>query len=136
MNTTHPKPPKPLWWAKPIATLALIFGVMTVISGGNILFGPAEARELAGNYFGFVVWFNFLAGGAYVVAAVGLWCHKNWAFHLAAFIAIATAVVALVFALLVLRGQAFEMRTVGALAFRFTFWAVVAFLARQIAKRV
>ncbi|MFT5342438.1 MAG: hypothetical protein ACI9BH_001652 [Paracoccaceae bacterium] len=118
-------------WAKPTAIFALVFGVMTVFLGGSVLFGPAQAREMAGNYIHFVVWFNFLAGGLYIAAAIGLWRQETWAAGLAAFIAIATAVVALGFTVMVLRGQAFEMRTVAALAFRFGFWVVIAVLARR-----
>lgn len=123
-------------WTKPLAIFALIFGALTIFSGGSVLFGPAEAQEWAGNYIRFVVWFNFLAGGFYIAAAIGMWCHEKWATRLAAFIAIATAAVALGFAALVFQGEAFEMRTVGALTFRFGFWAVVAVLMRRVAGRV
>lgn len=132
MYTQKTQPASLSHWAKPIAALALIFGVMTIISGGSVLFGPPQAQEWAGNYIRIVVWFNFLAGGAYVVAAVGLWLRQNWAAHLAVAIAVATAVAALGFAILILRGAPFEMRTVGALAFRFAFWAAVALLARRV----
>ena len=113
-------------WTKPIAVIALIFGVLTVISGGNVLFGPAQAQEMAGNYLPFVVWFNFLAGFAYITAAISLWMGKGWAVWLAGFIAAATAVIILGFAIAIIRGSAFEMRTVGALAFRFLFWTLIA----------
>jgi hypothetical protein len=135
MNNLAPQCATSFRWARPTAVFAMIFGVMTIFSGGSVLFGPAEAQALAGNYIRFVVWFNFLAGGVYVAAAIGLWLRKNWAAHLAALIAIATAVVALVFATMVLRGDAYEMRTVGALAFRFVFWAVVALLAQRALRR-
>lgn len=131
MNILRPLPTTSFQWARPVAVFALIFGVMTILSGGGVLFGPAETRASAGNYVGLVVWFNFLAGGAYVAAAVGLWLRKRWAAHLATLIAVATAVVALGFAFLVLRGEAFEMRTVGALALRFVFWVAVALLAHR-----
>ncbi|MBV1868315.1 MAG: hypothetical protein KUG69_10490 [Marinosulfonomonas sp.] len=135
MNTLAPPPAAPSRWIKPAAVFGLVFGVMTIFSGGNVLFGPPEAQELAGNFIQFVVWFNFLAGIVYVVASVGLWLDKKWAGPFAAFIAIATAIVALGFAIMVLRGEAYEMRTVGALAFRFTFWAVVAFLTQRATRQ-
>ncbi|MBL4767056.1 MAG: hypothetical protein JKY94_04990 [Rhodobacteraceae bacterium] len=125
------QPDTSIRWVKPAAIFALIFGAMTIFSGGTVLFGTAEAQAMAGNYFRFVVWFNFLAGGLYVLAAIGLWRQEIWTVRLATFIAITTAVVALGFAIMVLQGQAFEMRTVGALAFRFGFWAVIAVLARR-----
>lgn len=136
MNTLAPPPAAPSRWIKPAAVFGMIFGVMTIFSGGSVLFGPSEAQELAGNYIQFVVWFNFVAGIVYVAAAVGLWLNKNWAGPFAVFIAIATAMVALGFAIMVLRGAAFEMRTVGALAFRFSFWAVVAFFTQRATRQL
>lgn len=114
---------------KILAVIALVFGILTLFSGGNVLFGPEAAQQMAGNYVDFVVWFNFLAGAFYVLAAVGLWLGKGWAAGLSALITLATAVVALGFAYVVLRGTSFEMRTVGALALRFIFWAGVAWSA-------
>lgn len=100
-----------------------------------MLFGSAEAQTWAGNYVLFVVWFNFLAGFVYVVAAIGLWFGKGWAARLAGLIAIATAIVALGFVIVVFQGSAFELRTVGALALRFTFWAAVAWIANRAIRR-
>ncbi len=118
-------------WIKPVAAIALVFGLLSVFSGGAVLFGPAQAQALAGDIIHFVVWFNFLAGGAYIIAAIGLWLGKSWAATVAGMIAVATAIVALGFVFTILRGSAYEMRTVGALAFRFVFWVAVALLARR-----
>ena len=126
-----PNQSTPVRWIKPIAVVALVFGLLTLFSGGNVLFGPDEARASAGQYVGFVVWFNFLAGGVYVLAAIGLWLGKSWAPRLAALIAIATAVVGLGFTFVVLRGSPFEMRTVGALTLRFAFWAAIALITTR-----
>jgi hypothetical protein len=135
MTSTSSLPTSAVQFARPVAIIALIFGVMTVLSGGGVLFGPEETRESAGNYVGFVVWFNFLAGGAYVAAAIGLWQRQKWSARLATLIAVATAVVALGFAFLVLRGAAFEMRTVGAMALRLAFWVAVAVLAHRATRK-
>lgn len=132
LQQTHPCSARRL---KIIAAIAMVFGILTVFSGGSVLFGPQAAQVGAGNYVGFVVWFNFLAGGVYIVAAIGLWLGKTWATGLSALIAIATAGVALMFAFAVLRGTPFEMRTVGALALRFGFWAVAALIARRTIKQ-
>ncbi len=136
MTNLIQQPDTSFGWLKFTAIFALIFGLLTVFSGGSVLFGPAEAQEWAGNYVRVVVWFNFLAGPLYVVAAIGLWRRENWAAGLAAFIAFATTLVALGFAVVVLRGEAFEMRTVGALAFRIGFWVVVAIMARRAARQI
>ena len=58
------------------AIVAVLFGIATVASGG-VLFG--DGAEAAGNYVPFVVWFNFLAGFAYVAAGLGLWLRRAWA---------------------------------------------------------
>lgn len=118
-------------WIKLVAIFAFLFGMLTVFSGGNVLFGPAEAQASAGNYIWFVVWFNFLAGGFYVVAAIGLWQGRAWAVWLAGLIAIATAITTVAFAVVVLRGSAFELRTAVAMTVRFLFWAAVALTARR-----
>jgi hypothetical protein len=120
---------------KGIAILALVFGLVTLFSSGNVLFGPDQARELAGAYVPFVVWFNFAAGFLYVLAAIGIWLGRSWAFGLSAFIALATAATALVFGVQVLQGGAFEMRTVGALALRTGFWAAIAVALARGARR-
>ncbi len=67
---------------KGIALLAAVFGLVTLYSGGNVLFGADDARELAGAYVPFVVWFNFLAGFFYVLAGIGIWLGRTWAFGL------------------------------------------------------
>ncbi|MCI2395663.1 hypothetical protein [Aliiroseovarius sediminis] len=130
-----PKEKIPHRWIKPVAIIALIFGAMTIFSGGSVLFGPAPAREAAGNYIEFVVWFNFLAGFAYVIAAIGLWLDKVWAPLLAGIIAAATAIIILAFAATIISGTTFEVRTVGALAFRFLFWTIIALATRRTSIR-
>ena len=58
-------------WA--ISLVAVGFGLLTIKEGGTILFGDAAARAAAGNYVPFVLWFNFVAGFAYVFAGIELW---------------------------------------------------------------
>ncbi|NRB17736.1 MAG: hypothetical protein HRU33_09270 [Rhodobacteraceae bacterium] len=124
---TAPEPrlsPSPRW-RKPVAILALAFGVLTLMSGGNVLFGPPQAQAAAGNYMPFVLWFNFLAGFLYISAAIGIWQRRSWATKLAVFIALATSLIALGFGYQLIRGQAYEMRTLGALALRIGVWAAI-----------
>jgi hypothetical protein len=112
-------------WAKPVALFALVFGLLTLKAGGGVLFleGP---RLAAGDYVPFVVWFNFLAGFAYIAAAIGLWRWEQWAAQLAAAVAILTLLVFAAFGLHVLAGGAFEMRTVGAMTLRSGVWTAIA----------
>ncbi len=120
---------------KGTALLAMAFGLATLFSGGNVLFGADEARELAGAFVPFVVWFNFMAGFLYVLAAIGIWQGRRWACGLSAFIVVATAVAALTFGIQVINGSVFELRTVGALALRIGFWAVITMVLYRRGKR-
>lgn len=126
MPSQHAKLSRPFFLTNILAVIALVFGVMTVFSGGSVLFGPGPAHDLAGNIFPLVVWFNFLAGFIYIFAAVGIWRGAYWALMLSFIIAAATAVVAIFFTYQVSQGATFEARTVGALILRIGFWSGVA----------
>jgi len=109
-----------------LSLIAIGFGVVTIKAGGGVLLGGPEARAAAGDYVPFVVWFNFVAGFAYVAAGVGLWKRHRWAVRLAAAIAGATAMVFLAFGAHVLMGGAYEPRTVAAMTLRFGLWLAIA----------
>jgi hypothetical protein len=119
-----------------VAAVALAFGLTTIVSGGQVLFGSGAAREAAGNYLPFVVWFNFLAGFAYVAAAPGLATRQRWAARLALVIAAATALAFLVFGVFVLAGTPFESRTIGAMTLRTALWTGIAWFAWFAWRRV
>lgn len=121
-------------WIWTISLVAIGFGLLTIRAGGTVLFGSAAARSAAGHYVPFVLWFNFLAGFAYVIAGVGLWLERRWAAWLAVVVAAATALVFAAFGVHVLAGGAYELRTVVAMSLRTLVWtaiAVVALLARR-----
>ncbi len=109
-----------------LAAFALVFGAATIVAGGRVLFGPDAARAAAGRYVPFVVWFNFLAGFAYVAAAIAIALRLRWAGALAAAIALATLVACLALGAHVAAGGAFESRTVAAMAFRLAAWSGIA----------
>ncbi|KZK78131.1 hypothetical protein PsW64_03769 [Pseudovibrio sp. W64] len=125
MTSTEPRSYGSTFWRRSLALFAGIFGVLTLISGGSVLFGPVEVQVAAGDYMPVVLWFNFLAGFLYIGAAIGIWLQRNWALGLSAFIAVATGLIALGFGFLVFQGVAYEMRTVGALAVRIGVWTVI-----------
>jgi hypothetical protein len=77
----------------------------------------------------FVLWFNFLAGFAYLGAAAGLARARRWAALLSLAIAAATGLAFLAFGVHVLRGGAFEQRTVAAMSLRTGVWAAIAVVA-------
>ena len=114
-------------WA--ISLVAVGFGLLTIKEGGTILFGDEAVRATAGNYMPFVLWFNFLAGFAYVVAGAGLWLRQRWAVWLAVSIAAATALTFAAFGMHVYSGGAYEQRTVIAMSLRTLVWVTIAAIA-------
>jgi hypothetical protein len=112
-----------------VAVAAVLFGLVTLASGGGTLFGGEAQRAAAGAYVPLVLWFNFVAGFAYVAAGIGLWQGRSWAAPLAVAVAAATALVFAAFGLHVLLGGAYEMRTVAALALRLAVWSGIAWFA-------
>ena len=106
-----------------------MFGLLTVVSGGRALFGGPEARAAVGNAVPFVLWFNTLAGSAYVPAGIGLFARKRWAVWLSVAILVATLAVFAAFGLHVLQGAAYETRTIGAMTLRAAVWLTVSAVA-------
>lgn len=111
------------------AVIVTLFGLLTVLSGGRALFGSPEARAAVGDAVPFVLWFNFLAGFAYVAAGIGLILQTNWSARLSIAILVATILVMIAFGVHVLLGGVYEMRTVWAMSLRTVVWGVVVGLA-------
>jgi hypothetical protein len=127
----EPMPLRPRW-AIAVALIAVAFGIVTIIVGGKTLFGGAEQRAAAGNIVPFVLWFNFVAGFAYVIAGFGLFLWKRWAAQLSAVIAVATIAVFIAFGTHIFLGGMFEVRTVGAMIIRSVVWVVIAASACRV----
>jgi hypothetical protein len=129
MNSLLLKHPR---WLEALALFAVLFGLLTLVSGGTVLF-DAAARQAAGNYVPFVLWFNFLAGFTYIAAGMGLWFRQRWAAGLSFLIAGATLVVFIIFGGYILSGGSYELRTLGAMSLRTVVWFVVSVVAyRQL----
>ena len=112
-----------------ISLVAIGFGLLTIKEGGMTLSGDEAAVSAAGNYVPFVLWFNFLAGFAYVIAGAGLWMRQRWAVWLAVAIAAATALVFAAFGVHVISGGLYEKRTVIAMSLRTLVWVTIAVIA-------
>ena len=119
----------------PSMIIAIIFGLMTIKSGSGVLFFDGAARQAAGNYVGFVVWFNFIAGFFYVVAGIGLWIKQAWAAKLATIIAILTVLIFAAFGIYILMDGSYEMRTVIAMVLRSIIWIVIALVTTSYNKQ-
>jgi hypothetical protein len=112
-----------------ITVIAIVFGLLTIKAGGSVLFANSTFREAAGDYVPFVVWFNFLAGFAYLIAGGGLWMKKHWAVWISIFIVIATLIVFAIFGIHILNGGMYEVRTIVAMSLRTVAWALIAIFA-------
>ena len=113
---------------------AILFGSVTLFSGGSVVLVDGPAREAAGAYIPFVVWFNFLAGFFYIIAGIGLLLWKKWAVQLSAIIAVATIAVFIFLGFYIMQGGAYELRTVAAMVLRSTIWSVIAVFTHRVWK--
>lgn len=113
-------------WSTTLSVLAIGFGLLTLKEGGTVLFGDEAARAAAGQYVPFVLWFNFLAGFAYVIAGAGLWRLRRWAVGLAIVIAATTLIVFAAFGIHIASGGGWEPRTPAAMALRSMVWITIA----------
>lgn len=115
---------RPLWFSI-FSVLAILFGIATIKGGGSALF-TETGRKSAGNYVAFVLWFNFLAGFAYILAGIAMYKLKTCTRRLVPVIAVATSIVFILFGFHIFNGGPFEMRTVAAMAVRSSFWIFIA----------
>jgi K+-transporting ATPase A subunit len=111
-----------------IAVVAVLFGILTIKSGGQVLFGDEMYRVAAGDYVPFVLWFNFVAGFVYLIAGVGIALRKRWSVWLSLLIAASTLMVFAAFGLHVFGGGAYETRTVAAMTLRSTVWTIISIM--------
>jgi len=114
-----------------IGAFAILFGALTLYSGGAVLFVDGQARLDAGNYVPFVLWFNFFSGFAYIVAGVGLYLWEKWAAKLAEYILGTTLLVFAAFAIHILINGDYEIRTLAAMMFRSAVWLAVVIYCRR-----
>ncbi|NOQ89316.1 MAG: hypothetical protein GQ549_00040 [Gammaproteobacteria bacterium] len=112
-----------------VTVVAVLFGLLTIKSGGSVIFIDGPDRQAAGNYVPFVLWFNFLAGFVYIIAGVGLWMQKQWAAKLSVLIVATTLIVYAILGLYILSGGLYEMRTIIAMSLRSIIWAFIAMFA-------
>lgn len=109
-----------------MAVIAALFGLLTIYSGGMVLFGGAAAKAAVGNAVPMVLWFNFLAGFTYLLGALALFRGAPCAKPTAWAIGTATLFVFLLFLTMAVTGTPFEWRTVGAMVLRSGFWLAIA----------
>jgi hypothetical protein len=111
-----------------IAAVAVLFGILTIKSGGQVLFGDEAYRVAAGDYVPFVLWFNFVAGFIYLIAGIGIALSKQWSVWLSLLIAASTLLVFAALGIHIFSDGAYETRTIAAMTLRSTVWMVISIL--------
>ena len=122
-------------WPRVLGVVGIVFGLMTLREGGAVLFVNGAAREAAGDYVPFVLWFNFLAGFVYIAVGLALWLGRTWAARAALGIAVATLLVFGALGLHIAVGGAYEIRTVVAMTLRSTIWLISGTVAWWLLQR-
>lgn len=121
------KSQRPIWLTI-IAIVAVLFGIATIKEGGTVLF-TETGRQGAGNYVPFVLWFNFIAGFAYIMTGIAMFRLKSCSRRLAAVIAISTTIVFILLGIHIFNDGLYELRTVMAMTIRSTLWISIAIVA-------
>ncbi len=111
---------------------AILFGILTLKAGGAVLFGGEAARAAAGDVVPFVLWFNFLAGFAYIVSGIGLLFLSRNSILLAGVIAVLSLLVWVALLVYIAGGGVYENRTLYAMSFRTLFWTVLALVSCRL----
>lgn len=133
MNISTPIKPKSMII---MAIIAVIFGIATIYSGGEVIFIDGAGRARAGDYIGFIVWFNFIAGFVYILAAFGLYKSKPWSLILSRIIAIATLIAFGALGIYIFNGGAYEIRTLAAMILRSMVWIGIGFFSARHLKNL
>lgn len=111
------------------AWAAILFGLLTILSGSSVLFGPDGIRNAAGEVVPAILWFNALSGFAYIAAGAGLLAGTWWARPLAGLIALAIAAMLLLLVTKILAGTPWEPRTLAAMILRLAMWIAITAIA-------
>ncbi len=114
-----------------MAIVAIAFGILTLKSGGEVLFIDGVGRANAGNFVPFVLWSNFLLGFIYLIAGIGIWLKSRWSFKLSISIAAITLVVFIALGVYILLGGEYESRTVAAMVLRTSVWSAISYFTYQ-----
>lgn len=124
----NPKIEKRPVWVIIFSVIAILFGLATIKEGGTVLFTEA-GRLSAGHFVTFVLWFNFVAGFAYIAAGVTLFRLNSYSKHISIVLATSTTIVFILFAIHIFNGGEYEMRTVIAMTLRSALWISIAISA-------
>jgi len=117
------------------ALASVLFGLLSVFTGGSVILDLFGMRKNHGDYVLFVVWANFLSGFFYVIASYGFLKMKNWTSPLllsTLYLLVATSIALLIW---VWNGSPYENKTLNIMSFRIALTAVLWLMARSFRKR-
>lgn len=118
-----------------ISIFVIVFGIMTLREGGSVLFFDGVARQEAGAFVPFVLWFNFLTGFALIAVGVAFLRNATWVFRVSASVLALSVLVLSAFLIFVVYGGRHEVRTLVAMPLRTVIWAGIAFWAWRTRNR-
>jgi hypothetical protein len=108
-----------------IALVFLIFGTLTIFSGGRALFSEIGINT-RGNIVPVVLWFNFIAGFFYLISSFLIFKLIPLVKQLSITIAILNVIIFSYLIYHIFDGGLFENKTVFAMGFRTVFWLIFA----------
>lgn len=111
-----------------------LFGLLTLVASGTLLFNIGGARGSAGAVVPIVLWMNLPSAILYIISAYGLFQLRPWAPTPLMVAAVLLMVAAIGFLVHVQAGGAFEQRTIGALAFRIVVTGLFIVAARYFVR--
>ena len=109
-----------------IGVFLIVFGLMTVVSGGKALFTDV-GLQTRGNIVPLVLWFNFIAGFFYVIAGIHTYRLKNCVKKLSVLLAVTNVAVFIYLLSHIFQGQLYETRTLVAMSIRTSLWVFLSF---------
>lgn len=118
------------------AWVSVVFGLLTILGGGGVIFDLLGMREKEGNYVLFVVWANFICGFLYLFASFGFFKKKSWTkaiMNQTVYILILTLVVLIVW---ILKGKPYETKTIIVLSFRIVLTLGLLWVANQFKLKI
>jgi hypothetical protein len=122
---------------KIVATILLLFALITLFMSGSVIFDLFGIRAKEGNYVLFVVVSNFICAFLYLISAYGLYFQKKWT---ASLLSVSLGILVLSFAGLLWHintGGMYEEQTVKAMLFRIGITLVFTILSRRyISKKI
>lgn len=119
-----------------LAAILIAFGALTLFLSSAVILDLFGMRAKEGNYVNFVVWANFIASLAYLLAALGLLRRKTIGpGRLLLFATVMLIVTAVGLAFHISGGGIHEQHTIGALVFRTSLTAVFFLVAYWLGKQ-